>query len=109
MARRHSPGVACLSDRRRSPPQRAVADDAGGRSDTIRLSQRDPRGTRVNGSFDQPYAYGDGNGLFLLQTASSGSDRLGNAGGDGVESVYGHKGIPVIFTAYKKEGFDPGD
>src|SRR6202171_1795468 len=89
MGRRHRAGVVGISDRRRSAPQRAIADDAGGRSGTIRLSQRNPSGACVNGSFDRSYQYKSG--LLLLQTSSSRSDRMGDAGGDGVESIYRQK------------------
>src|SRR6266403_3863491 len=89
MGRRHRAGIVGISDRRRSAPQRAIADDAGGRSGTIRLSQCNPSGACVNGSFDRSYQYRSG--LLLLQTSSSRSDRLGNAGGDGVESIYRQK------------------
>src|SRR3979411_1137047 len=90
MGRRHRAGIVSISDRRRSAPQRAIADHAGGRSGTIRLSQRNPSGACVNGSFDRPY--GDGSGLLLLQASSSRSDRLGNAGGDDVESIHRQEG-----------------
>src|SRR3984893_6753662 len=90
MGRRDRAGVVGVSDRRRSAPQRAIADGAGGRSDTVRLSQRNPRGACINGSFDRSHQ--DRSGLFLLQAPSSGGDRMGNAGGAGVESIYRQKG-----------------
>src|SRR3981189_3555854 len=89
MGRGHRAGIVGISDRRRSAPQRAIAADAGGRSGTIRLSQCNPSRACVNGSFDRSYQYRSG--LLLLQTSSSGSDRMGDAGGDGVESIYRQK------------------
>src|ERR1700704_6421961 len=86
MGRRHRAGTVGISDRRRSAPQRAIADDAGGRSGTIRLSQCNPSRACVNGSFDRSYQYRSG--LLLLQTSSSRSDRMGDAGGEGGESIY---------------------
>src|SRR5882757_4592419 len=97
MGRRHRAGVVGISDRRRSAPQRAIADDAGGRSDTIRLSQRNPNGACVNGSFDRSYQYRSG--FLLLQASSSGSDGLGDAGGDGVESIHRQKGGLMLESA----------
>src|SRR5882757_5348361 len=90
MGGRDRAGVAGLSHRRRSPPQRAVAGDAGSRSDALRLSQRNPGRACINGSFDR--SYGDGSGLLLLQASSSRSDRVGNAGGDDVESIHRQEG-----------------
>src|ERR1700716_153326 len=97
MGRRRRAAVVGISDRRRSAPQRAIADDAGGRSGTIRLSQRNPSRACVNGSFDRSYQYRSG--LLLLQTSSSRSDRLGNAGGDGVEPIHRQKAGLMFETA----------
>src|ERR1700716_464294 len=97
MGRRDRAGVVGVSDPRRPRPQHTIADDAGGRSDAIRLSQRNPCGAGVNGSFARPYE--DGSGLLLLQTSSSGSDRLGNAGGDGVESIHRQEGGLMLESA----------
>src|ERR1700687_3377092 len=97
MGRGDRASVAGLSDRRRSAPERAIADDAGRRSDTVRLSQRNPSGACVNGAFDRPYQ--DRGGLLLFQTSSSGSHRLGDAGGDSVESIHRRKGGLMFETA----------
>ena len=50
-------------------------------------------GGRVDKDSSGPDAYGDRSGLFLLQASSSGSDRLGNAGGDGVEHQQEKKNV----------------
>src|SRR5260370_1734148 len=97
MGRRDRAGVVGISDRRRSAPERRVADDAGGRSDTIRLSQRNPGGACFNGTFPRPYQ--DRGGFLLLQTSSSGRDCMGNASGDGVESIHRQKGGLMFETA----------
>jgi hypothetical protein len=52
----------------------------------LRQPQRNSDGACVNGPFDRSHE--DRSGFFLLQAASSGSDRMGNAGGGGVESIY---------------------
>src|SRR6202790_1263874 len=97
MGRRDGAGLVGIPHRRRPPAQRAIADDAGSRSDTVRISQRHPGGACINRTFDRSYR--DRAGLFLFQASSSGSDGMGHAGGGVVESIHRQKGGLMVETA----------